>query len=553
MESIINGDKDLQDGQLTSKVLDHLGIVAGVCNEIKLVEEIDKIVGVDVRQKVTCGEAVKSMVLNALGFVDRPLYLSPEFMNTKPVEMLIRKGQCADDFNDDVLGRALDKVYSYGPETIFMSVSASAYKKYKKYKNGFFHSDTTTISVEGKYKHEEGDLDERSIEITYGHPKQGRYDLKQFVISSVMYGGAPAFIKALSGNTSDKNHFREIAKQYGAQLREKWGEDTLWVWDSAGYSEKNVKEISPCYKWIMRVPETLSEAKIVIEKIKREEMEKTSLDSYRISTTYEVYGDIKQRWVVVFSDEAFKREKKTLEKNIKKEEGDVKKELWHFSNRMFHSKEDGLKELDKMKKRWRYHKVKCTNVITKVNKINKGRGKPKNGESLQTLYHINVEFEEDENAINKEKERKGKFIIATNELDEEKLSSEDVLKGYKDQQKVERGFRFLKDPLFFAHSIFLKNEERICAMVMIMGLALLVYSIAEKKLRDALKKFNETIPDQKNKPTAKPTIRRVFQMFEGIGVVYKNLKMLQMTNLTPVRRKILSLLGPDYERIYGVF
>ncbi len=42
-------------------------------------------------------------------------------------------------------------------------------------------------------------------------------------------------------------------------------------------------------------------------------------------------------------------------------------------------------------------------------------------------------------------------------------------------------------------------------------------------------------------------------MFEGIGVVYKNLKMLQMTNLTPVRRKILSLLGPDYERIYGVF
>ena len=232
------------------------------------------------RQKVTCGEAVKSMVLNALGFVDRPLYLSPEFMNTKPVEMLIRKGQCADDFNDDVLGRALDKVYSYGPETIFMSVSASAYKKYKKYKNGFFHSDTTTISVEGKYKHEEGDLDERSIEITYGHPKQGRYDLKQFVISSVMYGGAPAFIKALRGNTSDKNHFREIAKQYGAQLREKWGEDTLWVWDSAGYSEKNVKEISPCYKWIMRVPETLSEAKIVIEKIKREEMEKTSLDLY---------------------------------------------------------------------------------------------------------------------------------------------------------------------------------------------------------------------------------------------------------------------------------
>ncbi len=548
MESII-GDKCLQDDQLTTKALDHLGIVAGVCKEIKLVEEINKIVGVDVRQKVTCGEAVMSMVLNALGFVDRPLYLSPEFLSTKPVEMLIRDGLCAEDFNDDVLGRALDKVYSHGPETIFMSVSASAYKKYK---GRFLHSDTTTISVEGEYEHEEGDLDERSIEITYGHPKQGRFDLKQFVISCVMCGGAPAFIKALSGNTSDKNHFREIAKQYGAQLKEKWGKDTIWVWDSAGYSEKNVKEISPSYKWIMRVPETLSEVKSVIEKTKKEEMKETSLDGYRISTTYEAYGGVKQKWVVVFSDEAFKREKKTLEKNIKKEAEDIKKELWHFSNHMFHSKEDGLKELDKIKKKWKYHKAKNTNVTTKVKKMNKGRGKPKNGESLQTMYHITVEFEEDEDTINKETSRKGKFIIATNELNEEKLSSEDVLKGYKDQQKVERGFRFLKDPLFFAHSIFLKNEERICAMVMIMGLALLIYSLAEKKLREALKKFNETIPDQKNKPTAKPTMRRVFQMFEGVGVVYENLKMLQVTNLTPVRRKILSLLGRDYEKIYGV-
>ena len=53
----------------------HLGIVAQVCREIDLAGEIARIVGVDPRQKVTCGEAVVAMVLNALGFVDRPLYL----------------------------------------------------------------------------------------------------------------------------------------------------------------------------------------------------------------------------------------------------------------------------------------------------------------------------------------------------------------------------------------------------------------------------------------------------------------------------------------------
>lgn len=88
--------------EYSSKNLDHLGIVAMVCKEIGLAEEIDRIVGVDPRQKVTCGEAAVAMVLNALGFVDRPLYLFPEFMATKPAEILIRAGLKAADFNDDV-------------------------------------------------------------------------------------------------------------------------------------------------------------------------------------------------------------------------------------------------------------------------------------------------------------------------------------------------------------------------------------------------------------------------------------------------------------------
>jgi transposase len=171
-------------------------------------------------------------------------------MRMKPIEILIRKGLRAEDFNDDVLGMALDKLYSHWLETIFMTICANVYNISK-----FLHLDTTTISVEGEYEHEE---DEHPIKITYGYSKQGRPDLKQFVISLIMCGDAPAFIKALSGNTSDKDNFREIAKQYGAQLREKWGENTIWVWDSAGYSKKNIKSISSSYKWIMRVPETLS-------------------------------------------------------------------------------------------------------------------------------------------------------------------------------------------------------------------------------------------------------------------------------------------------------
>ena len=190
--------------------------------------------------------------------------------------------------------------------------------------------------------------------------------------------------------------------------------------------------------------------------------------------------------MVAFSGKAFKRETKTLEKKIKKEKERVEREVWHLSNQGFYSEEDAVKAAKEREKRWKYHEISATEMETKRKRENGRRGRPRKDEPTQTVYRVKVEFAEDKSIIEKEMLKKGKFIVATNELDSEKLSDEEVLKAYKGQQHAERGFRFLKDPMFFAHSMFLKNEGRIVAMVMIMGLALMVYSIAERKLREAL-------------------------------------------------------------------
>jgi len=536
-----------------SKNLDHLGIVSAVCREINLQGEIDSIIGVDPRQKVTCGQAVKAMVLNALGFVDKPLYLFPEFMETKPIEILIGQGLKAEYFNDDVLGGTLDKIYRVGAEEIFMRVAANAHKYGGN--DRFYHSDTTSVSVQGSYEHEEGDIDAIPIQITNGYSKDGRPDLNQFVVSLITSKHLPVFIQTLSGNTSDRDHFRELANKYGESLDEIWGEDKIWVWDSAFYSRDNLKNVSDGLKWITRVPETLSDAKEIIRTSDLSIMTKTALDGYYLFCTRAEYGNVRQRWIVVFSEKAYNREMKTLEKQVHKEKEKVQKELWHFSNKEFSCEEDGLKALKELLKKWRYHKVEDDTVTIeeKRRKNNGGKGRPKSGEKLEKVYQMQAEFKEDSEAIQREILSKGKFIIATNELDQDKLSDEDALKVYKEQQHVERGFRFLKDPLFFAHSIFLKNERRIVAMVMIMGLALLVYSIAEIKLRETLKKMDETLPDQRNKPTKKPTIRRIFQIFEGITVLYDDSgKMLEVMNIREIPRKVLSLFGKEYERMYCI-
>jgi transposase len=170
-------------------------------------------------------------------------------------------------------------------------------------------------------------------------------------------------------------------------------------------------------------------------------------------------------------------------------------------------------------------------------------------------YNLEGGVEENPTAIEEAKQSLGRFIVATNDLDSERLPAKAMLENYKDQGvSVERGFRFLKDPLFFAHSLFLKKPERIMALLMIMGLSLLIYSLAERKLRQALKEMNATIPDQRRKPTQSPTIRWVFQLFEGLDIllVKQNGQVMlrQLLNLRPAQEQVITLLGPQVQKCY---
>ncbi|MEI1375288.1 DUF4277 domain-containing protein [Nostoc sp. UHCC 0926] len=53
------------------KNLDHLGIVAGIVDEIGIVEKINDLLGTDTRERVSAGEVVKTIILNGLGFVSK--------------------------------------------------------------------------------------------------------------------------------------------------------------------------------------------------------------------------------------------------------------------------------------------------------------------------------------------------------------------------------------------------------------------------------------------------------------------------------------------------
>lgn len=541
--------------EYSTERLDHLGIVAGICKQIKLIELIDGSLAMPTARKVSCGEAVQAMVLNALGLTGRALYLMPEYMSNKPVDLLIREGLEGADFNDDTLGRALDEVQQAGVTELFALVASKAVEVFEV-ESEYAHLDTSSFSLHGAY---ESKVAERAVkvmeavEIKHGYSKEQRPDLKQVVVTLItsQASALPLWLEVLDGNSNDKKSFPQTIKSYCRQLEE--GTPPWFVMDSAAYSKENLAAWQKI-GWVTRVPESVGEAKAVLQAVAPEAMMDVG-EGYRICPLGNSYGKIRQRWLVVYSHQAYVRESKQLDKRVAQAEEKAEDAWRSLQKRTFQCQADAQAAAAQLAKTLPWHQPQAQSVPLK--KYAKP-GRPAKDAVAQIVgWQLTGSLVLNEQAVVEKRQRLGRFIVATNVLDEDALPDTQLLNVYKEQgSSVERGFRFLKDPLFFADSLFLKSPARIMAMIMIMGLALLVYALAERQLRRQLAAHNETIPDQKGQPTQTPTMRRIAQFFEGIDLLiirqYGHVVARHVLNMTDVHRQIVSLLGPEVQYCYLV-
>ena len=164
--------------EVTVERLDHLGLIAGVIKELRLVELIDARIVPDDQEEITSGQAIAGMVINGLGFSNRPLSLTPQFFANKPMEALFGPGVEADHFNRFKLGRSLDKVFDYGCDLLFSELSLSVCRQ-EAIEVRFQSLYTTSFSLTGDYL---PDSDEHAIAIKQGYSKDHRPDLKQAIL-----------------------------------------------------------------------------------------------------------------------------------------------------------------------------------------------------------------------------------------------------------------------------------------------------------------------------------------------------------------------------------
>jgi len=157
-------------GSVKVERIDHLGIVAGVIQDLGIIEMMDSRIVLDEREEISTGEAVAGMIINGLGFSDRPISLTPQFFQGKALDILIREGITPDMLNRFKLGRSLDKVFSYGCDLLFSEIALSVCKQ-EEVDLRFNSLDTTSFSLTGEYA---PDSDEHTILVTHGYSKDHR-------------------------------------------------------------------------------------------------------------------------------------------------------------------------------------------------------------------------------------------------------------------------------------------------------------------------------------------------------------------------------------------
>src|SRR5574344_56863 len=497
------------------KNISHLGLVSGTARFLKIIEFIDARIPKNYNnQKLFHGEIFVCMIVNALSFTTRPMYLSSKFFKTMDLDHLLGKKIECEWLNDDAIGRSLDALFEYGISELYMQMAAEAFNMAGiKYRIG--HLDSTSIHYHGNSYEEpayftiDNKLTETPIVAALGYSRDAHPELKQVMLQMISdtVSGSPLFMKPQDGNTNDTKGFNP-ALELVSSMKGALALDYL-VADAAMYSASNLLDAQKYdVKIITRAP---------------------------------------QKWLVVHSVQADNRAIKTIDNRVKKELEKQTAELRKLSKQEFNCEPDAIACLAKFQKKLKL--IKVSNFCIREEKKFSTVGRHKKGEQLDiSKYYIDAELEKNQEIIDIEKQECGCFVIATNDVVKEWEMSE-LLYIYKDQQKVERGFRFLKSPRFFADSLFIKTPHRIEALLMIMVSSLLVYSLSEYMLRKNLKAASAYVPSQTKKPTNNPTMSWIYDLFMNIGSIQIN-EEKHYTTLEPEQITVIQCLGYPWLDVY---
>jgi transposase len=532
-------------------------VIAHFCDSLKVVDHVNSRVSWDShRAEMSPGEAIKALVINLL--VKRePLYRVKEFYEKMDIQNLFGKAWKAEDFNDDRLGRALEKLAKSDLPGIFHAISREALEK-----EGILldqaHFDTTSLSVQGIY--ESSASEKNSFKIEFGHSKDRRSDLKQLMFGLGSVEGIPLFADVMNGNTSDKTWNGTMALRMKDQLPKEALCNMVTIADSAMVTEENLK-IFGDRPFISRFPENFKLCKTLKKQAFEKEADwvhvgtladKKNAATYRIQgISTELYGR-NYRFAVVHSSALDQRKQKKIDRQVEGEQAGTEKSIKSWSSVEYHCQEDAVSHLDKcLKTSLNYHLL--TGTVVQRERIKRRPGRPSKTEtaSIETFYSCEFILIMDHARIQNERERESTFVLISNLSRDKEPGSLGLLRRYKAQIEVENLFCALKHP-YFVHGVFLKNDARVLGLSYVFVIGLLLYALLQRRIRVRIAEENTPLRLY-GKNFYRPTGKTILEQFDSVNVIefhdsITGIKKI-VANIPEITRLLLGWLGLD-ETIY---
>jgi transposase len=493
----------------------------------------------------------------------QPLYGVGEWAAGHAPDLLGISQEHISSLNDDRMGRCLDRLFQNDCGSLALTVATHAIKEFGVNLDQL-HNDSTTITFHGDYPdatHEEKRKEQLRLAITWGHNKDHRPDLKQllFVLTVSKDGGVPIYFQAKSGNTADDQTHRATWDLLCTLAGRR---DFLYVADCKLATAENMAHVHHNGgRFLTLIPRTRREDRSFRESLSRQQIrwrpiydklddDGEIVDEYSISEEPSLSAE-GYRLVWYHSTRKAQNDAATRARHVDRALGELVELQAKLSSprSRYHDRAKVVAAVAAILET-RGVKGLITTVIEErvVEKYQQeSRGRP--SEKTRYIKEVNTRFdmkcELDHAALAVEQLGDGVFPLITNDRT---LTEQELLLAYKGQPVIEKRFAQLKTD-FAVAPVYLKEVSRIQGLLCMYFLALLVESLLERELRQAMARTKvESLPlYPEGRACRHPTVSRLIEVFEDMQRHHlkggNGSAVTFTTKLSPVQRTVLRLLN----------
>lgn len=458
---------------------------------------IDEAVGPkDPRAKLSTGTLAMAFIMNILNQRTPLLHVAESFKNVD-CEVLFGPGITNEDLTEARLGTALDDLSEIDQRKLFSRIALHGLHIHGVPVKTT-HIDTTNFSVHGEYDSPpDGDFD-----VTFGNSKDKRKGLKLIGLGvAIQQDLLPVIGQGLSGNGSDTVWFREALDEMADLFTGDLLTHPILVYDAAA---SNVEMLNKAYEQqmpcIIRLSERFNIAGLYIQKAWEEDRWQTigqladhisgQTAAYRITSFKDTIGEGVWRILVIHSSALQKAKETSATRRLPKRKQQLEKKAGQLARKAFttHSEavcyaEQFVKDLIGLESPFEYQIRVEEKTVEKY--ARPGKPTKKDQKIKTTTYHAHVHIGDvDPELYRRWLERESTFVLVDN-VPEERLPDEGILKEYNDQWKVEDQFRFLKQPIILG-PIWLHRKNRIKSLTFLLLLSMLVAAYLRHRLMVSL-------------------------------------------------------------------